>query len=158
MTLCTGESRGNLLGVVLVALGRGSLIPNVWLSFSQKSGIPSPGLKALLPVTMQSPLREAAHFTVPVNSLWGKSFREPSPEPCLNEGLRAQSTGKGLPTRRKITLKLGPKTLFPSWAILLLSQPRILSHSLNPVGKEKLVKIWPFRAHIWSSRARTWPM
>lgn len=63
-SLCTRESRGNALRAVLAALGRGSLIPNAWLFFSSKSGILSPGLKALLPTARQSPLREAAHFKV----------------------------------------------------------------------------------------------
>lgn len=75
----------------------GPLIPNV----SWKSGILSCGLKALPPITMQSPLREGTHPKVPVNSLWGERFSKLSPESCLNEGLRAQSMGEEYQQREK---------------------------------------------------------
>lgn len=121
--LCAGGSRGNLLGRLLEALGRVSLIASVRVSFPWMPGTLSPRLKALPPMTLRDPppppplpRTEAAQSKVPVSSLQGKSFSKILLR--RSEGLRAQSAGKGVPTRRNVALKSGLEIRFPSWAIL----------------------------------------
>lgn len=75
---------------------------------------PGPWAYGFAPIAMRNPLTEVAQSKVPAYSLQGKSFSKRSSEGWLSEGLRAQSVGRTVPTRRKMSLKLGPKGLFPS--------------------------------------------